>query len=56
VRGLVRGRGDDLRIERAVLVGDAGIEGDAGLIAVAGVDVAERPAVAAGLIILPVRR
>ena len=42
VRRLGRGRRDDLGVEGAELVGDVGVERDARLVAVAGVDVAER--------------
>ena len=55
VRRLGRGRRDDLGVERAELVGDVGVERDAGLVAVPGVDVAERLAPAARAEELPVR-
>ena len=43
VRRLGRGRRDDFGVEGAELVGDVGVERDAGLVAVPGVDVAEQP-------------
>ena len=54
--GLAGGRRDYLGMVRAELVGDVGIEGHTRLVAMSGVDIAERFAVAAGLIILSVRR
>jgi hypothetical protein len=54
MRRLRRGRRDDLGLERPELVGDVGVERDAGLVAMAGVDVAERLAATAGAEELPI--
>jgi hypothetical protein len=56
MRGLVCSRGNDLRVIWAELVGDVGVEGNSWLIAVTGIDFAERLTVAASPIILPIRR
>jgi len=56
MRRLARCRGDGLRVVGAKLIGDVGVEGDPRLIAVTRVDVAKRFAMAAGAIILPIRR
>jgi hypothetical protein len=55
VRCLGRGRGDDFGVEGTELVGHVRVESDAGLVAVPGVDVADRLAAAAGAEELPVR-
>ena len=55
VRNLRRTRPDDLGVECAELAGDVGLERDAGLVAVTGVDVAERLTATAGAEELSVR-
>ena len=55
MRRLGRGRCDDFGVEGAELVGDVGVERDAGLVAVSGVDVAQRLAPAARPEELPIR-
>ena len=55
VRRLGRGRRDDLGVERSELVRDMGVERDPGLVAVPGIDVAQRLAAAARAEELPVR-
>jgi hypothetical protein len=51
---LAGGRGDHLGVVRAVLVGDMGVEGDARLVAVMGVHIADGFAAAVGAVELPV--
>lgn len=51
---LAGGRGDHLGVVRAVLVGDMGVEGDARLVAVMGVHIADGFAATAGAVELPV--
>jgi hypothetical protein len=48
VRSIRRGRRDELGVERAELAGDVGLERDAGLVAMADVDAAERLTATAG--------
>lgn len=48
VRRFAGGRGDDLGVVRAELVGDMGVEGDAGIVAMPRIDVRERFALPAG--------
>ena len=54
VRRLAGGGGDHLGVERAVLVRHMGVERDARLVAVPGVDVGDRLAAAAGEEVLAV--
>jgi hypothetical protein len=51
----MRGRGDDLAVEGAELVGEVAVEADAGLAAVAEVDLRGGETVAPSLEELPVR-
>ena len=55
MRRLARGRGDDLGMIRAELIGDMGVERHARLIAMASVHIRDRLAMAAGLKILAIR-
>ena len=56
VRCLARGCSDDLGVKRPELIGDVRIEGNARLVAVTRIDVADRRALTAGAEILSVRR
>ena len=56
VRRLAGGGGDDLRVERPVLVGDVGVEAHARLVAVTRVDVCDRLARPTGEEVLSIRR
>ena len=55
VRRLACGRGDDLGVERPILIGDVGVERHARLVAMAGVHRCDRLACASGEEVLSVR-